>query len=82
MYYNKGTAPSVFPSDVGKQVPLQYGAWNIEAMDSHGGWIASAIDLVRFGESFNEDAEHPLLDERSIKRMFSPFKGEASFPSR
>jgi CubicO group peptidase (beta-lactamase class C family) len=79
MYYNKGTGASVFPPDVGEQVPLQYGAWNIEAMDSHGGWIASATDLVRFGESFNHDAEHPLLDERSIKRTFSPFKGEAAF---
>ncbi len=26
MYYNKGTGPSVFPPNVGKQVPLPYGA--------------------------------------------------------
>ena len=28
--------------------PWPYGGWYLEAMDSHGGWIASAADLVRF----------------------------------
>ena len=79
IYYNKGTAPSVFASDLGKQVPWQYGGWDIEAMDSHGGWIASAVDLVRFGESFNGNAERKVLDEQVIQRMFSPFRGERSF---
>jgi N-acyl-D-amino-acid deacylase len=49
-YYNFPGAPlvrSVFPSHPG-QVPSPYGGWYLEAMDSHGGWIASPIDLVRF----------------------------------
>lgn len=32
----------------GPGVSLPYGGFYLEAMDSHGGWIASAIDLVRF----------------------------------
>jgi CubicO group peptidase (beta-lactamase class C family) len=49
-YYDFPDAPqvqSVFPNRPGT-VPRPYGGWNLEAMDSHGAWIASAIDLVRF----------------------------------
>ena len=47
-YYqpNDGNVPSVYP-DQGS-VPFCYGGYNLEAMDSHGGWIASAIDLAKF----------------------------------
>jgi CubicO group peptidase (beta-lactamase class C family) len=31
----------------GKKVPWQYGGFNLEAMNAHGGWIASAADLTR-----------------------------------
>ncbi|MEE9253217.1 MAG: serine hydrolase domain-containing protein [Thermodesulfobacteriota bacterium] len=43
---------TVFPSGPSK-VPTQYGGWYIEAMDSHGGWISSAVDLVRFAKNAN-----------------------------
>ena len=42
-----GSVDSVFP-DVENRVPAPYGKYHIEAMDAHGGWIASAVDLVRF----------------------------------
>ena len=45
-YDGAGLTTSVFPS--GGQVPVPYGGFNIEAMDAHGGWVASAIDLARF----------------------------------
>ena len=45
-YYDLGYAPSVFPG-VGL-VPMPYGGFNLEAMDSHGGWVASVVDLLRF----------------------------------
>lgn len=45
-YYDAATVNSVFPG--GGAVPLPYGGFNIEAMDAHGGWIASAVDLLRF----------------------------------
>jgi CubicO group peptidase (beta-lactamase class C family) len=49
-YFDVAGAPlvrPVFPRQRGP-VPRPYGGWYLEAMDSHGGWIASAIDLVRF----------------------------------
>jgi N-acyl-D-amino-acid deacylase len=44
---NTGEVPSVFPGE--GQVPVIYGGFYLEAMDSHGGWLASAVDLARFG---------------------------------
>jgi CubicO group peptidase (beta-lactamase class C family) len=40
-------ASSVFPGVTGN-VLWPHGGFYLEAMDSHGGWIASVIDLVRF----------------------------------
>jgi len=31
----------------GVSVPWEYGGFNVEAMDAHGGWVATAEDLVR-----------------------------------
>ena len=45
-YYDLAFVPSVFPG-VGV-VSLPYGGFNIEAMDSHGGWVASVVALRRF----------------------------------
>lgn len=41
-----GLASSIFPSMPGP-VPWPYGGFNLEAMDSHGAWIASPVDLLR-----------------------------------
>lgn len=41
-----GTCPSVFPPFA--TVPCPYGQSYLEAMDAHGGWVASAVDLLRF----------------------------------
>jgi N-acyl-D-amino-acid deacylase len=38
---------SIFPGLPAK-VLSPYGAWCLEAMDAHGGWISSAEDMVRF----------------------------------
>jgi N-acyl-D-amino-acid deacylase len=38
--------PSVFPG--GGPVPVNYGGFYLEAMDSHGGWVSSTVDLLRF----------------------------------
>jgi N-acyl-D-amino-acid deacylase len=62
-YYDPASGGSVFAPDIGKQVPQPYGAWNLEAMDAHGGWIASAVDLVRFASA---------LDRRSSKLVLRP----------
>ncbi|HEX8385173.1 MAG TPA: serine hydrolase [Rubricoccaceae bacterium] len=38
--------PSVFPPFA--TGPCPYGEFYLEAMDAHGGWVASAVDLARF----------------------------------
>ncbi len=61
----------------GEKVSPPYGAWHLEAMDSHGGWIASAPDLVRFAMGCDEAAAEPtsnrqsLLTRPMIDEMFS-----------
>jgi hypothetical protein len=40
-------------------------------MDSHGGWLASAPDLVRFAAAFDDAANCPILSAASIETMFS-----------
>ncbi len=68
-YYHPGTGSSVFQSDLKQMVPHPYGAWNLEAMDSHGGWLASATDLAKFAAAFDDPATCPILSENSIKLM-------------
>jgi CubicO group peptidase (beta-lactamase class C family) len=70
-YDGGGTAASVFPS--GGQVPWPYGGFNLEAMDAHGGWIASVVDLTRFitavdGLPTRADFLRPETIERMIAR--------------
>lgn len=69
-YYQPGRGRSVFQADLRKPVPPPYGAWNLEAMDAHGGWLASAEDLVRLAMCFDDPAHCPILSAESIKLMF------------
>lgn len=62
-------APSVFPTGPAK-VPWPYGGFYIEAMDSHGGWLASAPDLARFIGALDASSHQPqILTFRSIEQM-------------
>ena len=72
LYYpsNARMGNSVFAANLGEKVPAAYGAWNIEAMDSHGGWLASAPDLVRFASSFDGPEKCKVLNAKSIEKMF------------
>jgi N-acyl-D-amino-acid deacylase len=77
-HVNEGeTAPAVMGPRLGKPVPLPYGAWCLEALDAHGGWIASAPDLVRFASAFDDPEHCPILGPRSIERMFARPEGLA-----
>ena len=62
---------------IGTRVPLPYGRWSLESMDAHGGWIASAADLVRFACAFDDAERSPLLAPAGIARMFAPPEGAA-----
>ena len=70
-YYDPSTGPSVFAADLGQTVSQPYGAWHLEAMDAHGGWLASAVDLARFACAFDEPTNSPVLKPESIVEMFS-----------
>lgn len=48
VYVSPGLAPSVFVTDREELVPWPDGGFHLEAMDSHGGLIASAPALVEF----------------------------------
>jgi N-acyl-D-amino-acid deacylase len=73
-YYDAAepTGSSVFAGNIGRSVPSPYGAWCLESMDSHGGWIASAIDLVRFGSAIDFPERYPALKGESFKFRFCP----------
>jgi N-acyl-D-amino-acid deacylase len=66
----KRTGPCVYPPKVGEQVPLPDGQFNLEGFEAHGGWIASAEDLVRFAAAFSDPAACKLLSEKSIETMW------------
>ena len=63
---------SVFEEDLGKRGSRAYGAWNLEAMDSHGAWIASAVDMVRFASALESPGRKPFLKMESLDEMFEP----------
>ena len=59
-------------SSRGERVPIQYGGYYLEAMDSHGGWIASAIDLVRFLAAIDgRNGDPGLLRPETIDLMLA-----------
>lgn len=76
-YYQPGTGKSVFEDDLGQEVPWPYGAWYLEAMDSHGGWLATASDLCKFAAAFDDPDHCPILSRASIERMHLRPPGKA-----
>ena len=76
------TGPALYPPKVGETVPLPDGAINFEAFGSHGGWIASAGDLVRFADAFADPDRCPLMSARSVRELFArpaTAKGDAYY---
>ena len=69
-YHSQYTSTSVFDNSFA-EVPAPYGGWNLENMDAHGGWLASAVDLARFAASFDDPAACPILNAASIAAMFA-----------
>lgn len=78
-YYHPGSSKSVFEDDLEQSVPSPYGGWHLEAMDSHGGWLASAVDLARFAAAFDDPENCPILSAASIERMLQRPPGAAGF---
>jgi len=76
------TGEAVMGPDLGKQVPWPYGAWCLEAMDSHGAWIASAPDLIRFACAFDDPSRSLLLQRATIETMFARPGAAAGFDAK
>jgi len=76
-YDDDNRTASAVVGAIGERVPLPYGAWSLEAMDANGGWLASAIDLVRFASAFDNPTACPILQPKSIAAMFARPEGEA-----
>jgi CubicO group peptidase (beta-lactamase class C family) len=56
----------------GEIVPWEYGGWTLAAMGAHGGWVASAADLVRLLVSVDGFSTKPdQLSEQAIETMTS-----------
>ncbi|MCY3017927.1 MAG: serine hydrolase [Planctomycetota bacterium] len=73
------TGAAVVGAPLGRKVPLPYGTFCLEALDAHGGWIASAVDLVRFAAAFDDPARCKILKPESIKPMFERPEGPAGY---
>jgi N-acyl-D-amino-acid deacylase len=72
-YYDYEGAPpaeSVFP-DASGRVPWPYGGFHLEAMDAHGGWIASAVDLAHFVSALDGSHPSPILEPETLDAMLS-----------
>lgn len=75
-YYSiqRSTGESVF-GPPGRTVPGPYGTFCLEAMDSHGGWLASAGDLVRFAMALDRPicaGGERLLSSGALETLFAP----------
>lgn len=61
------TTKSVFDET---KVLWPYGGFNLEAMDAHGGWVASAIDLARFAAGLDDPSACPVLQSSTLSQMY------------
>jgi CubicO group peptidase (beta-lactamase class C family) len=66
-----GTGECLYPPRVGQKVPWPDGADNVEGYEAHGGWVASAPDLLRFATAFDSPSKSPLLKAETIQMMFA-----------
>lgn len=83
-YYDskKSTGVCLYPPRVGERVPFPDGASNIEGYGSHGAWIASAIDLVKFAAAFDIPVLCPILSRTAIATMWQRPHGLAGFDDK
>lgn len=67
-YPSATTAPSVFPN--GGSVPWPYGGFFLEAMDSHGGWVSTPADMLKFALAVDgHSVPSDILSAQSLTAM-------------
>jgi CubicO group peptidase (beta-lactamase class C family) len=66
-----GVYPNVMMTGSPKNTMLPYGGYfSMENMAAHGGWLGTAIDLVRYASTFDDPA-CPILSASSIQKLFA-----------
>jgi CubicO group peptidase (beta-lactamase class C family) len=68
-YVSDYTTRSVYGD--GSTVNCQYGGFNLEAMNAHGGWVSTAADLTKL-LSVLDSQETPLLSASASQLMCKP----------
>lgn len=70
-YFSRNSTASCYGD--GKTVPWQYGGFNLEAMNAHGGWIASAESLTKLMLAVDGfDTSPNILNPGTIQLMTEP----------
>ena len=77
LYYAPESTTSVFPPH--GLVPWPYGGFYLEAMDSHGGWISSTVDLMRFVTAV-DGTRLSFLRPETVQMMVSPHPNQVGAP--
>ncbi|NUP33575.1 MAG: beta-lactamase family protein, partial [Streptomycetaceae bacterium] len=67
--YTSKFTNKIVVNNTGTTVPYPYGGFNMPNQDANGGWLASAVDLVRWAGVF--DAPSAVLNATSISRAFT-----------
>ena len=83
-YYDskKRKSDCLYPPKLRQKVLLPDGGENIEGFEAHGGWVSSAIDLVRFASAFDYGKKSPLLSAEGIKEMWARPAGKAGLDDK
>ena len=73
-YYDYAGAPLAYSVyDNTSLVPWQYGGFNVEFMDSHGGWVATSEELCKLLVSIDRFSTKPdILTTATIDTMIKP----------
>lgn len=74
VYYAADVGPRQAIMDPDRELPRPY-TFARHISDAGGGWVASAVDLVRFADAFNPDAKTTVLSRETIELMFVPPPG-------
>jgi CubicO group peptidase (beta-lactamase class C family) len=82
-YYDrkKRMVKAINGARIGEQVPLVYGGENLEAYEAHGGWIASAVDVAKFGAALTSGMPDALLPPNLLAELASRPSGNAGWES-
>ena len=69
--YDPTLNPNVRHAGAPTNAMASYGSFNLENMDSHGAYLASAVDLARFATAFDPTGKYPVLKQSTIDQVFA-----------